>query len=192
MDWPIRSWAAGWSTCPVTCSRGATEFRVLRSLPLSSHKLHASRRPPSHELHASRRPPSHELHASRRPPSSDGSDAGQSGEAKCPVARRSMPAWSTLRDGHRLFSALGYHRTCTASGGRPGHEPPTRASPPRPDPTPAANQREAGPVAYSENMRSDHQLLSKLAELGLCRASASIEPLPGGITNCQPSLAGRA
>lgn len=38
-------------------------------------------------------------------------------------------------------------------------------------------------MAYNENMRYDHQLLSKLAELGLCRASASIEPLPGGITN---------
>jgi len=32
-------------------------------------------------------------------------------------------------------------------------------------------------------MQYDHALLSKLAELGLCRGSASIEPLPGGITN---------
>ncbi len=39
-------------------------------------------------------------------------------------------------------------------------------------------------MAYNEVMRKDdHPLLSKLAELGLCRASVSIEPLPGGITN---------
>jgi len=51
-----------------------------------------------------------------------------------------------------LQHALGYHGTAAASGGRPGHEPPRRASPPKPDPTPAANQREEGPVAYDEHM----------------------------------------
>jgi len=38
-------------------------------------------------------------------------------------------------------------------------------------------------VAYNENIRHDHELISKLAGIGLCRASVSIEPLPGGITN---------
>ncbi len=38
-------------------------------------------------------------------------------------------------------------------------------------------------MAYNAAMRNDHPLLSKLADLGLCRASVSIEPLPGGITN---------
>ena len=38
-------------------------------------------------------------------------------------------------------------------------------------------------MAYNENITDDHKLLRKLAGLGLCRASVSIEPLPGGITN---------